>query len=218
MRDILDDDERKVKPVSLLMIITALILGSMIIYNAMWGRGSSLYVAQFGMVSSGGTTRMAVTAPGGEANTIIIKYDANIEEVQRALLASGQYKGMVDGVTGQRTKMAIQLYQQENGLPATGEVTPELINHIRYTQKLKAAAEFTGSIDPAPMSGPQALKGNIFKVQTALAKLGYDLGEPSGQLDDATRAAILQFEMENGLSMEGVVDVPLINALGKISG
>jgi peptidoglycan hydrolase-like protein with peptidoglycan-binding domain len=218
MRDVLDDDERKVKPVSLLMVTTAVILGSMIVYNAMWGKGSSSASLQMVAVPAGATTRMSVAVP--DVNTVIIKYDPAIEDVQRELLALGQYKGMVDGVNGQRTKIAIQQYQQDNSLPVTGEVTPELINHIQYTRKVKAAAEFTGSIDPAP--AVPTLKDDptldILKVQGALSKLGYDLGEPTGKLDDATRAAILKFEMENGLSMDGAVDAQLLAALAKPAG
>jgi peptidoglycan hydrolase-like protein with peptidoglycan-binding domain len=218
MRDVLDDDERKVKPVSLLMVTTAAVLGSMIIYNAMWGQGSALR-GQLAAIPAGATTRMDVTVPPEDANTVVIKYDPAIEDVQRELLASGQFKGMVDGVNGQRTKSAVQQYQQENGLPVTGEVTPELISHIQYTRKVKAAAEFTGSIDPAPAvtkTDPnQERAKDILKVQAALAKLGYDIGEPTGTLDEPTHAAILQYELENGLSMDGEIDAPLLASLLK---
>jgi peptidoglycan hydrolase-like protein with peptidoglycan-binding domain len=220
MRDVLDDDERKVKPVSLLMVTMAALLGSMIIYNAMWGNGSSSAGRQMAALPAGATTRMNVAVPNGNLNTVIIKYDPAIEDVQRELLALGQYKGMVDGVNGQRTKIAIQQYQQDNGLPVTGEVTPELINHIQYTRKVKAAAEFTGSIDPAPAvpTPKNDPTQDILKVQGALSKLGYDLGEPTGKLDEATHAAILQFEMENGLSMDGNIDAQLLAALTKPAG
>jgi peptidoglycan hydrolase-like protein with peptidoglycan-binding domain len=216
MRDVLDDDERKVKPVSLLMVSLAFVMSGMIVYNAMWGRGASSRLQQLAEVPAGATTRMDVTVPATDANTVIIKYDPAIEDVQRELLAIGQYKGMVDGVNGQRTKIAIQQYQQDNGLAITGEVTPDLMNHIRYTRKVKAAAEFTGSIEPAPKPVAAAKNNptqNILKVQAALSKMGYDLGEPTGQMDEATKAAILQYEMENGLSMDGAIDAPLIAAL-----
>jgi peptidoglycan hydrolase-like protein with peptidoglycan-binding domain len=192
----------------------------MIVYNAMWGKGSSSASQQMAALPAGATTRMNVAVPNGNLNTVIIKYDPAIEDVQRELLALGQYKGMVDGVNGQRTKIAIQQYQQDNGLPVTGEVTPELINHIQYTRKVKAAAEFTGSIDPAPaVPAPKNDPAqDILKVQGALSKMGYDLGEPTGQLDEATRAAILQFEMENGLSMDGAIDAQLLAALTKTAG
>jgi peptidoglycan hydrolase-like protein with peptidoglycan-binding domain len=208
MRDILDDDERKVKPLSMLMITTAAVLGSMIVYNAMWGQGAA---TRAGLASApGATTHMEVSVPADASNTVVIKYDPVVEDVQRELLALGQYKGMVDGVIGQRTIAAVQQYQQANGLTVTGQVSAELANHIRYTRKVKAASEFTGSIDPAPTISKRQ---SISIAQAALAKMGYDLGEPSGSLDETTKAAILQFEMENGLNMDGDVGPELLSAL-----
>jgi peptidoglycan hydrolase-like protein with peptidoglycan-binding domain len=223
MRDVLDDDERKLKPVSLLMITTAAVLGSMIVYNAMFAQSATNQARQLAAVPAGATTRMQVTVPATDVNTVVFKYDPAVEDVQRELLAVGLFKGMVDGVIGQRTKLAIQQYQQVNGLPITGEVTPDLINHIKYTHKVQAASEFTGSIDAAPgkvdAQAPVAAATsaneptNIVKVQKALAQRGYDIGEPTGQLDAATKAAILQFEMDNGLAMNGAIDPQLLAAV-----
>jgi peptidoglycan hydrolase-like protein with peptidoglycan-binding domain len=227
MRDVLEDDERKLRPVSLLLITTGIILSGMIVYNGLTTGAVS------NLASSQATTRMEVTVPTIPTNTVVFKYDADVEDVQRELLASGHYKGMVDGVMGQRTTDAIQRYQQDNGLAITGQVSSELINHIRYTRKIKAAAEFTGSVEPSKVEPPvtplqpaptqQAAlstskpnkKQAILRVQMSLANLGYDLGEPTGDMDDATRAAILQYEMDNGLAMNGVVDDPLLAALSK---
>jgi peptidoglycan hydrolase-like protein with peptidoglycan-binding domain len=230
MRDVLDDDERKVRPVTLLMITTGAVLSAMIVYNGLMAGSSK---SQLPQASAQATTRMQVTVSETAANTVVFKYDANVEDVQRELLAAGFYKGMVDGVMGQRTAQAIQQYQQENGFAVTGLVSPELVNHIRYTRKIKAAAEFTGSLTPAQAvlapAVPPALeqqaeatpakpdkRQSIFRVQMTLANMGYDLGEPSGIADDATRAAILQYEMDNGLAMEGVIDQSLLASLTKI--
>jgi peptidoglycan hydrolase-like protein with peptidoglycan-binding domain len=217
MRDVLDDDERKVKPLSLLMITTAAILGSMIVYNAMWGRTTAERAQLMAEVPQGATTRMEVVVQPADAPTVTIKYDADIETVQRELLALGQYHGMVDGVNGQRTKSAVELYQQTNGLAITGVVTAELINHIRYTRKIKAASEFTGSVEPAAPLQKVNNSKYIFKAQSALGKLGYDIGEPTGDLDEATKAAILQFQMENGMEMDGKATAGLVEVLAKLA-
>jgi peptidoglycan hydrolase-like protein with peptidoglycan-binding domain len=227
MRDVLDDDERKLKPISVVLVSTAAVLSFMIVYN-----GLTIDRTPSNVSAVQGTTSMAVSAPRTQTSTVVFKYDVTVEDVQRELLASGQFKGMVDGVMGQRTAQAIQQYQQENGLSVTGEVSAELVNHIRYTRKIKAASQFTGSVAPAQNldvpAQPLLIKPNanvvaakpskrqsILRVQLSLANLGYDLGEPSGEVDEATKAAILQYEMDNGLPMEGVVDAPLLTALGK---
>ena len=237
MRDILDDDERKIKPLGLIMLSTSAILGAMIIYNTMFaqphaGRAVSLV---------GASTHVEVLAPAEGGNTVVFKYDAAVEDVQRELLATGQFKGLVDGVNGQKTRIAIQLFQQESGLPVTGEITPDLIDRIRYTSKIKAAAEYTGSIAPAApppetisplaqaalvasaeptIAAPVITKAKklpqntrILNVQRTLETKGYTVGEINGQMTAETRAAILQFELDNGLAMDGVVDAPLLSAL-----
>ncbi len=225
MRDVLDDDERKLRPVSMLLIATGILLSGMIIYNGLnTGAASKLSTLQ-------ATTRMEVTVPAKSLNTVVFKYDADVEDIQRELLASGHYKGMVDGVMGQRTTEAVQNYQRDNGLSVTGQVSPELINHIRYTRKIKAAAEFTGSVEPPKTVSPApavqtalspernsakpTMQQAVLRAQMSLANLGYNLGEPTGELDEATRAAILQYEMDNGMTMDGTVDNSLLESLSK---
>lgn len=237
MRDILDDDERKVKPLTLLMLSTSAVLGAMIVYNTMFAQ------PHIGRLSAvvGASTGINVSAPAAATNTVVFKYDATVEEVQRELLATGQFKGLVDGVNGQKTKIAVQQYQQEAGLLVTGEITPDLINQIRFTRKVKAASEYTGSVEPAPaapesesplahaalisstqpipaepalpMAKTTAQNTRVLNVQRALEKKGYSVGEINGQMTPETRAAILQFELDNGLAMDGIVDPPLLAAL-----
>ena len=241
MRDVLDDDANRMRPLSLIMVATSTILSGMIIYNTMFAQPMTGRIGASANIATGASTHVDIVAPADVSNTVIFKYDASVEEVQRELLAIGQFKGMVDGVNGQKTKIAIQAYQQEAGLPITGEITPELVNHIRYTHKLKAAAEYTGSINPAPVvaaaptfsqeaatPAAQAAKAapavspklkktsqnaQILMAQKALMEKGYSVGDVNGQMSDNTRSAILQYQMDNGLAMDGEVDLPLLSAL-----
>ena len=250
MRDVLDEERGGLQPLSALLLLIAVILSGMITYNAMFNQHAETTQHVLANVSAAGAARVDVSVPVDGANTIVIKYDPAVEEVQRALLESGIYRGAVDGVNGQRTKLAIQQYQQANGLPVTGVASKDLATHVLYTNKLKAASEFTGSVDPAPQiataspvvteepdaqasdqSGkselpPTAIQKSVSlapaiaakamrikRVQIALASLGYSTGKVTGALNDATKAAILKFEMDNGLSMDGVVDADLLRAL-----
>jgi peptidoglycan hydrolase-like protein with peptidoglycan-binding domain len=51
--------------------------------------------------------------------------------VQEALQAKGYRPGAADGLLGPRTRAAIRRYQQDYGLPVTGEVSLALLNHLR---------------------------------------------------------------------------------------
>ena len=199
------DDGWKIRPLSVLLMVCAGTLSSMIVYNAL---AKQLIGTKSASVSG------AVTQP---IYTVVLKYDPLIQDAQRELLALGVYKGTVDGVNGQRTKQAIQDYQQLNGLPLTGEVSDELLNHMRFTNKVQAASQFTGSVTTA---GPQMVQlakpaqdFNIKKVQVALAGMGYDINKLDGLLNDETHSAILKYQMDNGLDMGGTVDAGLMQAL-----
>ena len=112
------------------------------------------------------------------------------------------------------------------------EVSDDLVTHMRFTHKVQAASEFTGSVAPAAAPTAQqplnvvaavqqpakpAIDPNIKKVQVALAGLGYDINKLDGLLNDETHSAILKYQMDNGLDMGGTVDSGLLEAL-KISG
>ena len=208
VKDIIDEDEWKMKPLSMMLAVSAGILGSMIIYNALFHQPGRLRIAQ--SLPGGATTHIDVPGPNDATTTVMLKYDPLIEDAQRELLGLGLFKGMVDGVNGLRTKQAIQQYQQMNGLPATGEATEDVINHIKFTRKVQAAAQFTGSVTPIAAAAPEQ---RIKKVQVALAGLGYDINKMDGKINEETRAAILKYEMDNGLDMVGTIDDGLLAAL-----
>ena len=54
----------------------------------------------------------------------------------------------------------------------------------------------------------------ILNVQRALKDLGYYDGALSGSLSAATRYAISAYQQDNGLTVNGVVDAPLVYSLG----
>ena len=221
VKDVLDDGW-KIKPLSMLLLVCAGTLSSMIVYNALAKQPVGARLAVAAGPAMPGVAPQPVT-------TVVLKYDPLIQDAQRELLALGVYKGAVDGVNGLHTKQAIETYQQMNGLPATGEVSDDLITHMRFTHKVQAASEFTGSVAPvatapamqklaaaaAAVQQPMkpALDPNIKKVQVALAGLGYDINKLDGLLNDETHSAILKYQMDNGLDMNGAVDGELLQTL-----
>jgi peptidoglycan hydrolase-like protein with peptidoglycan-binding domain len=225
VRDVLDEHEGGVSPGAAALAVFALGLGGMIVWNAFYGvherPGTPGFLTQ---IPKGGTTYVEVAAPSKAAPSITIKYDPLVEDVQRELLATGHYRGLVDGVAGKQTSIAIRNYQRDNQMPITGEPTRTLIEHIRYTRKVAAASEFTGSISPAKTEPARAPKvvipaprqqglARIRDVQQKLRKLGYGIPAVTGEIDDDTRSAILEFEMDFGLGMDGAISKELLAAL-----
>ncbi|MBK8770917.1 MAG: peptidoglycan-binding protein [Rhizobiales bacterium] len=239
VRDVLDEREGGVSPGAAALAVFAMGLGGMIVWNAFFGAHDQAATSKFvTRIPKGATTYVEVAAPAKPTTSITITYDPQVEDVQRELLATGHYRGLVDGVTGKQTVIAIKSYQRDNQLPITGQVTKNLLEHIRYTRKVAAASEFTGSVAPEKLAEPQPLKravanqqvqpapaaaaapapkpqglARVRDVQQKLRKLGYDIGAVTGEPDDATRAAILKFEMDFGLSMDGSISKELVAAL-----
>lgn len=239
VRDVLDEREGGVSPGAAALAVFAMGLGGMIVWNAFFGAHEQVSANKFvTRIPKGATTYVEVAAPAKPTTSITITYDPQVEDVQRELLATGHYRGLVDGVTGKQTVIAIKSYQRDNQLPITGQVTKNLLEHIRYTRKVAAASEFTGSVAPEKRAEPQPLQRSVAKqqaqpvpavaatpapmpqglarvrdVQQKLRKLGYDIGAVTGEPDDATRAAILKFEMDFGLTMDGSISKELVAAL-----
>jgi peptidoglycan hydrolase-like protein with peptidoglycan-binding domain len=213
MRDVLEDESRGVRPACVFALAAVVIISAAILYNAFFGQVGANRANL--VVPAGATTHIEVDAASGGGKTIQLKYDPVVEEVQRQLLASGYYKGLVDGVTGKRTRQAIESYQQAQGLAATGEPSTDLAEHIRYTREIAEASLFTGTIDADPQAEQRA---RIRRVQTGLSELAYSPGEISGEMTDETRAAIAQFQHDRGLAVTGETSTELLSELTKLSG
>jgi peptidoglycan hydrolase-like protein with peptidoglycan-binding domain len=214
------DAPRQTKPFAIALSLAALLGSCAIVYNLFFNQVSGVVT----LASLDGSTRVTVS-PGQKASrTVTLKYNSLVEDVQRELLATGHFNGLVDGVTGPRTKIAIEAYQRDNKLDVTGEISKTLLEHIQYVRKLNQAAEFTGSLSPRvevpapvvavpPVAKPVTGDNAIVKVQQRLALLGYDPGSRSGQLDEGTRSAIMIFEMDHGLPMQGKISKGLLGAM-----
>jgi len=76
----------------------------------------------------------ATGLPGGDLTAVPVSDDLlyiYTTSVQQALQAKGYRPGIIDGKLGPRTRAAIRRYQQDYGLPVTGEVSLGLLNHLR---------------------------------------------------------------------------------------
>lgn len=67
---------------------------------------------------------------------------------------------------------------------------------------------------PFVIGDPPVEHSTEWKVQAALAKLGYDCGNPDGVVGPRTRAAILRYRGDKGLPPTSAIDLKLKTALG----
>ena len=208
MRDVIEEGGR-MGPASLLALVAAGTISIAIGYNALFGQERRL--ADF---PEGATIGMVVDRTAMEPTTVRLRYDPLVEEVQRELLAAGLYAGAVDGVAGKRTRQAIETYQNATSMAITGEPSPGLAEHIRFTREVAEASLFTGSAG----TDEAEARARIRRVQTGLAELAYVPGEITGELTGQTAQAIRQFEHDRGMAQTGEVSEELLAELAKMSG
>jgi len=63
----------------------------------------------------------ASSSPSPNPNIKNIKRDEELLKVQKALSARGYELGVIDGIYGNKTKLALELFQKENDLEITGK-------------------------------------------------------------------------------------------------
>jgi peptidoglycan hydrolase-like protein with peptidoglycan-binding domain len=211
MRDGLEKKARERRVVPAAAWSLAAILALAIAGNAMFGQERRPIMAQTG-AEDGAMAAADQAVPQVGARTIQLKYDPVVEAVQRELIATGYYKGPVDGVNGRKTRQAITAYQQAVGLPPDGKATSDLAEHIRFTRQVAEASLFTGSIAAAPDAEVRAA---IRRVQAGLADLGFSPGEINGELTRQTRDAIIAFQQARKMPETGEIDNALVTELDR---
>lgn len=161
---------------------------------------------------------VAVVAKPGESLQLGDEGDA-VRTLQRRLKELNYLNGSVDGSYGEATKQAVMKYQNDNGIHADGIAGSTTLN-LLYTEfpagssinKDNVAIKLTDKDDTyarASSSGYTALYINdngleAQKLQNKLKELGYYKGENTGVIDEDTREAIMSFQKENHLTVDGV--------------
>lgn len=215
MGEMVLSDGRKRRPLPLVAWGTTGVLSIGILVNAFFGQPTTNRQLAEASDAAAGTARLKVEAPETTGQTIQLKYDPMVESVQRELAAAGYYKGGIDGVSGRKTRAAIEQYQRTVGISVTGEPSPELAEHIRYTRQIAEVSLFTGTIEPDPDAESRA---RVRRVQIGLAELAYSPGEINGELTNQTRDAIKSFEHDRKMPETGEVTDALLAELAKMSG
>jgi len=123
-----------------------------------------------------------------------------VRAVQSELNNLGYNAGPADGVFGPTTRGAVRTFQNDNGLPITGEVTQSLLTSIQQ------AAGDDGSADIQRIALVKA-------VEQALDVRGYDVGPIDGMVTAATTSAVRTYQSDAGITVNGRIDDTLLARL-----
>jgi len=178
-----------------------------------WGSRTSAAVKKFqsdnglkadGAVGTATERKLGITLP---INGFISKgkTDANVAAVQARLRTYGYYKSTVDGAWGNRTLAAVLRYQSDNRLTVDGVVGSGTANRLGITL---STAVRSGGIAKGKTAA------NVKAVQNALKKLGYFTSVVDGVWGRRTMCAVMSFQSDSKLTVDGVVGSATEKALG----
>jgi len=125
----------------------------------------------------------------------------DVMALQRVLRQRGYYRGPVNGVFTGSTRQALMNFQDENNLSETGRVD------LR-------TAELLGLNISVVSDSPRLTRGDIIELQRELREKGFYHGSIIGVFTSSTKAALIDFQEENGLTANGIVDFRTASSLG----
>ena len=130
---------------------------------------------------------------------------SNFVYLLQFMLTQNGYNISVDGVFGQNTANAVTAFQTTNGLTADG-----IVGNNTWRMLLV--------LPPRPTIR-QGSKGTYVRyLQEKLTSKLYPLGNIDGDFGNNTRAAVVEFQTENGLSPDGIVGPLTWEVVSQIGG
>ena len=133
-------------------------------------------------------------------------------DVQSRLSSLGYDVGTdgVDGLFGTDTRMAVMCFQQQNGLLVDGIVagnTWQELVEARYD-----SGERLLYLRMPPFRG-----ADVLMLQRALNRLGFNAGPEDAIFGARTERAVLDFQKNAGLVMDGMVDESVLRVMAKVT-
>ena len=104
-----------------------------------------------------------------------------------------------------RTREALRKFQQDKGLPVTGELDQASWNALRTVSHQPTAAELNNT-DVGPWFTNPGQRGFVLELQHRLRQAGHYSGPLDGQLSGATKAAVAALRQSLGLPASEVID------------
>ncbi|MEN9797846.1 MAG: hypothetical protein RL653_1542 [Pseudomonadota bacterium] len=151
-------------------------------------------------------------SPAFSSGRSLSKGDAGQEvaQLQQLLTSAGFDPGPVDGQFGPMTEAAVLQFQRRKGISVDGSVGAETWGALWGGNAAPASAAATGA---RGILASGASGASVTKLQQALTAAGYDPGPVDGEFGPQTRAAVVRFQRDAGLVVDGLVAAQTWRAL-----
>lgn len=162
---------------------------------------------------------------------------SDVEALQKLLAAAGVYDGTSTGKFDAKTLTAVRRFQRNNRLivdgivgartwsallDSNGTTTSGPFNKEPFTDGENSLPPSNGEQGTASSGQPGLQQGSrgaqVRELQQRLRELGYFNGRSTGNFGPLTKAAVIQFQQDSGLTANGTVDESTKVALQKKTG
>ena len=123
----------------------------------------------------------------------------SVKNLQYTLYELGYYDGAIDGKYGQTTADAVRAFQIQNKIEQVDGVAGSVTLSKMYSSDAIAATAASPNYGTVE-SGAQG--DLVVQIQDCLVQMGF-LEDITGEYDDATVAAVKEFQKANGLTADG---------------
>jgi len=144
--------------------------------------------------------------PRTPSQTALTSADS-VRSAQIALRSRNYYNGQANGVMNQATRDAINRFQHDRNIPATGEL------NVATALALGIPVDVNGPAQQTTFTSAESIRF----AQVSLRDRGYYTGPINGVMNQATRTAIRQLQRERNLGMNGELDLSTARELGLAS-
>lgn len=182
-------------------------------------RDNGAWQAFLNAVNNGGTAPTpAPSAPAQPTGLPTIRSGSRgdaVRTLQNKLNAAGYNCGAIDGIFGTNTHNAVCKYQRANGLTVDGIVGSATWGKLSSVQ---AAPRPTAPQNNRPTYPGWLVKAGqkgetVRMIQNRLNSLGYSCGAADADFGSKTHNAVVRFQSNNGLSVDGIVGLNTWNKL-----
>ena len=151
-------------------------------------------------------------------------YGEDVKSAQMKLKAGGYLVGNADGVFGKQTEQAVKRLQKDYNLKVDGKIGPytwsiiKALNIDNAEQKEYDVTDtYTGASHRKLTQGSKG--SDVTKLQQYLIQLGYlPIGSDDGKFGPKTAMAVMQFQYDNGLKVDGVVGTQTYVCFNEVLG
>lgn len=144
---------------------------------------------------------------GGAAETEMT--GEQIWQLEQALYKLGYHSAECDMRLDEETQRAIRNFQIANELEVTGEPDDETVRQIN-SDKAISETDYLEALAKKSAESRELKLGSsgssVSALQKKLKALGYYSNGSDGEFGEGTKAAVMRFQMANGLEQTGIVD------------